>query len=372
MDGREAMALSSGSNPYYIHRGPGYGGSGGYGSQPGALHPPPQFRSSPTPNFQIQNNARPGSSAPAFSIEHSNVNSGHGGHGGPGGHGIDIDMGAPPPGVAVSEQPVKKKRGRPRKYAPDGQVSLALSPVLVKPKQQPSSEQDPLSPSKRRGRPPGTGRKQRLANLGEWMNNSAGLAFAPHVIRILAGEDIVAKILSFAQQRPRAVCVLSGTGTASSVTLRQPASSGPSVTYEGRFEILCLSGSYLVAEDGGPRNRTGGMSASLSTPDGHVIGGAIGMLTAASLVQVVICSFVHGNTKKPERPVGRPKSDKSQRNNEKLAVSTPTTPASAPPPSTTTQQQQHHYTPSPMGVWPGSRSVELRNNPHMDIDLTRG
>ncbi|CAI0414424.1 unnamed protein product [Linum tenue] len=325
------MALSSGSNPYYIHRGPGYGGSGGYGSQPGALHPPPQFRSSPTPNFQIQNNARPGSSAPAFSIEHSNVNSGHGG---PGGHGIDIDMGAPPPGVAVSEQPVKKKRGRPRKYAPDGQVSLALSPVLVKPKQQPSSEQDPLSPSKRRGRPPGTGRKQRLANLGDY-------------------HDIVAKILSFAQQRPRAVCVLSGTGTASSVTLRQPASSGPSVTYEGRFEILCLSGSYLVAEDGGPRNRTGGMSASLSTPDGHVIGGAIGMLTAASLVQ------------KPERPVGRPKSDKSQRNNEKLAVSTPTTP-------TTTQQQQHHYTPSPMGVWPGSRSVELRNNPHMDIDLTRG
>ncbi|CAI0414418.1 unnamed protein product [Linum tenue] len=360
MDGREAMALSSGSNPYYIHRGPGYGGSGGYGSQPGALHPPPQFRSSPTPNFQIQNNARPGSSAPAFSIEHSNVNSGHGG---PGGHGIDIDMGAPPPGVAVSEQPVKKKRGRPRKYAPDGQVSLALSPVLVKPKQQPSSEQDPLSPSKRRGRPPGTGRKQRLANLGEWMNNSAGLAFAPHVIRILAGEDIVAKILSFAQQRPRAVCVLSGTGTASSVTLRQPASSGPSVTYEGRFEILCLSGSYLVAEDGGPRNRTGGMSASLSTPDGHVIGGAIGMLTAASLVQVsyISCS-----------EIGRPKSDKSQRNNEKLAVSTPTTPASAPPPSTTTQQQQHHYTPSPMGVWPGSRSVELRNNPHMDIDLTRG
>ncbi|CAN0907625.1 AT-hook motif nuclear-localized protein 5 [Linum grandiflorum] len=359
MDGREAMALSSGSNPYYIHRGPDFGGSGGYGSQSGSLHPPPQFRTSSTQNYQLHNNGMPGSSASAFSIEHSNVNSGHDHHG----HGDGIDRSAPPEMSVNEQQPVKKKRGRPRKYAPDGQVSLGLSPMLIKPKQ--SSEQDPLSPSKRKGRPPGTGRKQRLANLGEWMNKSAGLAFAPHVISILAGEDIVAKILSFAQQRPRAVCIMSGTGTASSVTLRQPASTEPTVTYElvqGRFQILCLSGSYLVAEDGGPRDRTGGISASLSTPDGQVIGGAIGMLTAATLVQVVICSFVYGGTKKPERPVGRPKSDKSQRSSEKVA-----TPASAPPPTA----HEHHYTPSPMGVWPGSRSVDLRN-PHMDIDLTQG
>jgi len=43
----------------------------------------------------------------------------------------------------------------------------------------------------------------------------------------------------------------------------------------------------LVAEDGGPRNRTGGISASFSSPDGHVIGGAIAMLIAASPVQVL-------------------------------------------------------------------------------------
>ena len=47
-----------------------------------------------------------------------------------------------------------------------------------------------------------------------------------------------------------------------------------------------MSGSYLVAEDGGPRNRTGGVSASLSSPDGHVIGGGVAMLMAASPVQV--------------------------------------------------------------------------------------
>lgn len=48
-----------------------------------------------------------------------------------------------------------------------------------------------------------------------------------------------------------------------------------------------MSGSYLVAEDGGPRNRTGGISVSLSSPDGHVVGGSVAMLVAASLVQVL-------------------------------------------------------------------------------------
>ncbi|KDP25444.1 hypothetical protein JCGZ_20600 [Jatropha curcas] len=344
------MALASGSTPYYIHRAGGVGGSGsGSGSQTGSLHHPPGFRHLPNPNLPPQSNARPGSSGPAFSIEPSNANFGHG-----------INM-AMAPGVPMSE-PVKKKRGRPRKYAPDGQVSLGLSPMPVK--LRPSSMQDPLTPKRGRGRPPGSGRKQQLALLGDWMNSSAGIAFSPHVIGIGAGEDIVSRILSFAQQRPRAVCVLSGTGAVSSVTLRQPASSGPSLTFEGRFEILCMSGSYLVSEDGGPRNRTGGISASLSTPDGHVIGGAIGMLIAAGPVQVVACSFVHGASKNKDKQVGRPKiiKDSASQPGERLAPPKSTIPTNLPP---------QNFTPSSMNVWPVSRSVDLRN-PHSDIDLMRG
>jgi hypothetical protein len=41
-----------------------------------------------------------------------------------------------------------------------------------------------------------------------------------------------------------------------------------------------------VNEEGGSKSRTGGLSVSLSGPEGHVIGGGIGMLIAASLVQV--------------------------------------------------------------------------------------
>ncbi|XP_034894653.1 AT-hook motif nuclear-localized protein 5 isoform X1 [Populus alba] len=347
MDGREAMPFSSGSSPYHIHRGSGFLGPG-YGSQHGVSHPPPGFRSLSNPQLAAQSNVRSGSTVPAFSIEPPDVNFGHG-----------INMAATSE-VQVGE-PVKKKRGRPRKYGLAGQVSLGLSPLPNKPK--PSSGEDSSTPKRNRGRPPGSGRKQQLATLGEWMNSTAGVAFSPHVISIGVGEDIVSKLLSFSQQRPRAVCILSGTGTVSSVTLRQPASSGSSITYEGRFEILCLSGSYLVAEDGGPRNRTGGVSASLSSPDGHVIGGAIAVLIAASPVQVVVCSFVYGVSKK-DKQVSHPINEKDSTSwpDDNLDNLKSVTPTSMPPQS---------FTSSPTSIWPGPRPVDMRN-PHTDIDLTRG
>lgn len=58
---------------------------------------------------------------------------------------------------------------------------------------------------------------------------------------------------------------------------------------QGRFEILSLSGSFLLSESGGQRSRTGGLSVSLAGPDGRVLGGGVaGLLTAASPVQVLI------------------------------------------------------------------------------------
>lgn len=58
---------------------------------------------------------------------------------------------------------------------------------------------------------------------------------------------------------------------------------------QGLFEILSLSGSFMPNESGGTRSRAGGMSVSLASPDGRVIGGGIaGLLIAASPVQVSI------------------------------------------------------------------------------------
>ncbi|KAG4118508.1 hypothetical protein ERO13_D11G020400v2 [Gossypium hirsutum] len=205
----------------------------------------------------------------------------------------------PPPPVSVSGMPEKKKRGRPRKYGPDGSVTKALSP-------KPISTSAPAPPSVidfsavKRGKVKSpisfSKAKNEPENLGEWVPCSVGANFTPHIITVNAGEDVTMKIISFSQQGPRAICILSANGIISSVTLRQPDSSGGTLTYEGRFEILSLSGSFMPNESGGTRSRSGGMSVSLASPDGRVVGGGVaGLLVAAGPVQVVVGSFLAGN-----------------------------------------------------------------------------
>ncbi|XP_072989055.1 AT-hook motif nuclear-localized protein 10-like [Typha latifolia] len=223
--------------------------------------------------------------------------------GGPTGGGDGNSPVAPLQGLNINMgEPVKRKRGRPRKYGPDGSMALALSPASsaapipgaggFSPSStgvaNPASSASADAMKKARGRPPGSGRKQQMAALG-----SAGIGFTPHVITVKAGEDVSSKIMAFSQHGPRAVCILSANGAISNVTLRQAATSGGTVTYEGRFEILSLSGSFLLSESGGQRSRTGGLSVSLAGPDGRVLGGGVaGLLTAASPVQVVVGSFI--------------------------------------------------------------------------------
>ncbi|KAI4366257.1 hypothetical protein MLD38_022152 [Melastoma candidum] len=253
---------------------------------------------------------------------------GNGGMDGSSGGGV-MGLGMPPQGINMnmSVEPLKKKRGRPRKYGPDSAISLALSPATplssvaatcmgFSPPHNMggSGSADVLggnsiaadgsaggslnsSVRKARGRPRGSKNKKKSFDV----LGSAGLGFTPHVITVKAGEDVCSKIMSFSQHVPRAVCILSANGAISSVMLRQPAISGGTVTYEGRFEILSLSGSFLLSENGSQRSRTGGLSVSLSGPDGRVLGGGVaGLLTAASPVQVIVGSFVAESRDEPK------------------------------------------------------------------------
>ncbi|KAG8652816.1 hypothetical protein MANES_06G138000v8 [Manihot esculenta] len=191
---------------------------------------------------------------------------------------------------------VKKKRGRPRKYGPDGTLATALSPMPISSSIPLTGE---LSAWKRgRARPLESAKKQYKYEY----ESTGGIAyfvganFMPHVITVNAGEDVTMKIMSFSQQGVRAICILSANGTISNVTLRQPTSSGGTLTYEGRFEILSLSGSFMLTNNGGTKSRSGGMSVSLAGPDGRVVGGGLaGMLVAAGPVQVVVGSFLLGH-----------------------------------------------------------------------------
>ncbi|XP_059289608.1 AT-hook motif nuclear-localized protein 1-like [Lycium ferocissimum] len=203
--------------------------------------------------------------------------------------------------AALTVTSLKKKRGRPRKYGPDGSVAKPI----ISPKPISSAAPSPVIDfsSEKRGkvRPVGSAvkvyqPKLDVDNSGEWVSCSVGANFTPHIITVNTGEDVTMKVISFSQQGPRAICILSANGVISSVTLRQPDSSGGTLTYEGRFEILSLTGSFMQTETGGMRNRSGGMSVSLASPDGRVIGGGVaGLLVAAGPVQIVVGSFLAGN-----------------------------------------------------------------------------
>ncbi|XP_065858050.1 AT-hook motif nuclear-localized protein 1 [Euphorbia lathyris] len=217
--------------------------------------------------------------------------------------------GSAPPHTAVVTVSGKKKRGRPRKYGPDGSVTMALSPKPISSAAPAPPPVIDFSTEKRPKIKTVSKPKFEMENIGEWVACSVGANFTPHIINVNAGEDVTMKIISFSQQGPRAICILSANGVISSVTLRQPDSSGGTLTYEGRFEILSLSGSFMPTESGGTRSRSGGMSVSLASPDGRVVGGGVaGLLVAASPVQVVVGSFLSGNQHEQKPKKQKPES----------------------------------------------------------------
>ncbi|THG16519.1 hypothetical protein TEA_010562 [Camellia sinensis var. sinensis] len=335
MDGRESIALS-GSSSYYLHR--GFSGSA---STHNGLHAPPSFSSPTNPNLSVQSNVRDSSPVgPTFPVENTSPSFPHG-----------LNMGMP------MGQPAKKKRGRPRKYGPDGtNMSLGLSPMSAPGSMTPT-------PKRARGRPPGSGRKQQLASLvrqdsllhlmsstsqkgrkgGHWGSDNDAV------------NDIASRIMSFSEQRPRALCILSANGAVSSATLRQPTSSSSTVMYKGQFQILCLSGSFLVADNGGPRSRTGSLSVSLCSSDGYVVGGGVGgMLIAGGPVQVVVCSFAYGGSKSKNKTDVGPNGEQSS----VLQPSEEAGPPASPP-------RRQNLTPiSSSDVWPNLRNLQT------EIDLT--
>ncbi|KAI7742034.1 hypothetical protein M8C21_030040 [Ambrosia artemisiifolia] len=224
----------------------------------------------------------------------------------------------PPMGGA---NPVKKKRGRPRKYVPDGVVaggggggggggesSRTLSPIPISAAGPPISggyseikfgESEGSGGSflgeKKKVKMSSLDTKSKLGygsmDLGDGI--SSGGSFTPHMVTVNPGEDVTSKIISFTKDGPRSVCILSAIGVISHVTLRHASSSVGTVTYEGRFEILSLSGSFTPGEFGGVLSQETKMSITLSSPDGRVVGGQLGgVLTAAGPVQVVVASFL--------------------------------------------------------------------------------
>ncbi|KAI3449136.1 hypothetical protein Pfo_005801 [Paulownia fortunei] len=196
----------------------------------------------------------------------------------------------------------RKKRGRPRKYKPDESTSRVFSPVPLSSSAPPATSKSYVEEKKASlARPINSEKKHRnkigTEKLDDWVDCFTGSSFLPHVITVNTGEDISTKLMEFSLQGPRTVCVISGSGTVSSVTIRHPSSSGGILTYEGLFEILSFSGSFTPVEMPDSKfGRSGMMTISLSGADGRVVGGLIAGLTmAARPVKVFVASFLLGS-----------------------------------------------------------------------------
>ncbi|KAG0456327.1 hypothetical protein HPP92_024115 [Vanilla planifolia] len=277
--------------------------------------------------------------------------------------GMGMEMGADMTGglggsfSGGTDELFRKKRGRPRRYSSD-HMALALTPESSLP-----FLQDPDFSGKRgRGRPRGSGKRQLLAAIGEWFQLSAGGNFTPHVVTVAPGEDVAARILTFSQKGPRAICILSANGAISNVTLRQPGSSGGTLMYEGRFEILSLSGSFTITRAGGVRSRTGGISVSLAGPDGRVVGGGVaGLLLAASPIQVVVGSFLPNAFKENRR--------ETLCNSQSFTAMLPATIITNAAASESTQNEEFETTKSSLQeAVPVDFHINVKSNPDLSLE----
>ncbi|KAG0455087.1 hypothetical protein HPP92_024379 [Vanilla planifolia] len=263
----------------------------------------------------------------------------------------------------------RKKRGRPRRYSSD-HMALALTPesscpfcrTLTSPAN--GVEGGHVAPANVSYLRPLVSFSLFLceASLGEWFQLSAGGNFTPHVVTVAPGEDVAARILTFSQKGPRAICILSANGAISNVTLRQPGSSGGTLMYEGRFEILSLSGSFTITRAGGIRSRTGGISVSLAGPDGRVVGGGVaGLLLAASPIQVVVGSFLPNAFKENRR--------ETLCNSQSFTAMLPATIITNAAASESTQNEEFETTKSSLQeAVPVDFHINVKSNPDLSLE----
>ncbi|KAE8731944.1 AT-hook motif nuclear-localized protein 21 [Hibiscus syriacus] len=112
-----------------------------------------------------------------------------------------------------------------------------------------------------------------------------------HILEIGSDCDVFDCIANYARKRLRGICILSGSGTVTNVTIREPSAAGVVVTLQGRFEILSVPGSFLPPP--APPGSTS-LTIFLAGGQGQVVGGSVvGELMAAGPVIVIAWSFTN-------------------------------------------------------------------------------
>ncbi|KAK6917980.1 PPC domain [Dillenia turbinata] len=189
---------------------------------------------------------------------------------------------------------VGSKTNIERSHEPDkGNIMPVSNTVLMAPKVPKSmtavsSAADGEVIRRPRGRPAGSKNKPKPPII---VTRDGANALKAHAMEVSSGCDVSESLANFARRKHRGICILSGSGCVTNVTIRQPASSGAIVTLHGRFEILSLLGSILPPP--APPGITG-LTVYLAGAQGHVVGGGVvGALIASGPVVVMAASFMN-------------------------------------------------------------------------------
>ncbi|KAL3573700.1 hypothetical protein D5086_024313 [Populus alba] len=107
-----------------------------------------------------------------------------------------------------------------------------------------------------RGRPPGSKNKPKPPIF---VTRDSPNALKSHVMEIASGSDIAENLACFARKRQRGVCVLSGSGMVTNVTLKQPSASGAVMALHDEEEGSGGAQGQLGGGNGSGEGNGGGM-----------------------------------------------------------------------------------------------------------------
>ncbi|XP_004501114.1 AT-hook motif nuclear-localized protein 10 [Cicer arietinum] len=143
---------------------------------------------------------------------------------------------------------------------------------------------------KSRGRPRGSHNKNHSRKIPSGLPRPT---LTSHIIMVNPGEELYEKLRAFSQDIAKSVSIVTANGVVSKVRISSHPSSDETITYEGRYEIISLSGSFIFYENESQRNINSGLNVTLSSfSDGRVFGGRVaGVLIAATSLQIVLGSF---------------------------------------------------------------------------------
>ncbi|GJX98822.1 AT-hook motif nuclear-localized protein 17 [Tanacetum coccineum] len=164
------------------------------------------------------------------------------------------------------------------------------------------SDEAITTPNKRRkmGRPLGSKNKPKKPPV--FAMQQPEQVMSPYVIEVSHGLDIVTVVTTFCNERDTGLCVLSGSGKVSYVSLKPPCcacygASAP-VVHEGCYELLSISATVLPPSSAmlttlSNNDFLAKFVISISAgPGGQILGGVVeGPLIASGTVYIVASSF---------------------------------------------------------------------------------